>query len=123
MWREKKEAAGDGKARSFDVSAIADIRMLSFGVQERKERVPMSRRLRAKSWYMSARVPPRAKKSRKEVACLTVSYRAWLFEPGVFGLSRARRMGVLGWCLAIFFSVSFVYEDMGTDGSGGDVPG
>lgn len=47
--REKKEAAGGGKTSSLDVSASADMMMLSGGVYERKESVPMSRRLRAKS--------------------------------------------------------------------------
>ena len=47
--RENKEAAGGGSTSSLDVSASADKMMLSDGVQERKESVPMSMRLRAKS--------------------------------------------------------------------------
>ena len=46
---ENKEAAGGGSTSSLDVSASADMMMLSDGVQERKESVPMSMRLRAKS--------------------------------------------------------------------------
>ena len=43
-WKEKEEAAGGGSTGSLDVSASADMMMLSDVLQERKKSVPMSKR-------------------------------------------------------------------------------